>query len=56
MGKIKKAVALFLGQTDTGTTERHLHTVEPKLWAMARRLEAELGTPPRKSPLHKSVV
>ena len=49
MGKSKKAVAQFLGQTDTGATERYMHTVEPELWAVAQRLEAELGTLPEQA-------
>jgi len=46
MGKSKKAVALFLGQQDTGATERYMHAVEPELWAVAQHLEAELGAIP----------
>ena len=46
MGKSKKAVAQFLGQTDTGATERYMHAVEPELWAVAQRLEAELSALP----------
>jgi integrase len=43
LGKSKKAVAQFLGQTDTGATERYMHAAEPELWEVAQRLEAELG-------------
>ena len=46
MGKSKKAVAQFLGQTDTGATERYMHAAEPELWAVAQQLEAELGVLP----------
>jgi len=42
-GRSKKAVAKFLGQTDTGATERYMHTAEPELWEIAQRLEAEIG-------------
>jgi hypothetical protein len=46
MGKSKKAVAQFLGQMDTGATERYMHAAEPELWAVAQQLEAELGVIP----------
>jgi hypothetical protein len=46
LGKSKKAVAQFLGRTDTGATERYMHAVEPELWEVAQRLEAELGVIP----------
>ena len=43
MGKSKKAVAKFLGQSDTGATERYLHAADPELWEVAQRLENEIG-------------
>jgi integrase len=42
MGRSKKAVADFLGQTDTGATERYMHAAKPELWEVARRLEQEI--------------
>ncbi len=39
-------MAQFLGQTDTGATERYMHAAEPELWAVAQRLEAELSAIP----------
>lgn len=42
MGRSKKAVAQFLGQTDTGATERYMHSAQPELWEVAHRLEREV--------------
>jgi integrase len=47
MGRSKKAVAKFLGQADTGATERYMHAADPELWEVAQRLEAEIGGLPR---------
>lgn len=50
MGKSRKAVADFLGHTTTAVTERYMHALQPEMWEVARRIEAELadtsgGTP-----------
>jgi integrase len=47
-GGSKKAIARFLGHTNTGVTERYLHTIDAELWAVAARLEAAMValTPP----------
>jgi integrase len=45
MGKSKKAVAKFLGHSNTGATERYMHVLEPEMWEVARRLEAEMAQP-----------
>jgi len=37
------AVANYLGQADTGATERYLHALDSELWDVARHLEAELA-------------
>jgi integrase len=49
MGRSKKAVAQFLGQSDTGATERYMHAADPELWEVAQRLEAEIGELPREA-------
>jgi integrase len=38
-GGSKKAVARFLGHSDTGATERYMHAVDAELWAVAERLQ-----------------
>lgn len=43
MGKSRKAVASFLGQTSTGATERYMHALDPELWEIAAHLERELA-------------
>ncbi len=42
MGKSKKAVADFLGHSDTNVTERYMHALNPEIWAVARQLEKEM--------------
>lgn len=42
MGRSRKAVAAFLGQSSTGATERYLHAAEPEAWDIAARLEQAL--------------
>ena len=42
-GKVSVKGALKRRQMDTGATERYMHAVEPELWEVAQRLEAELG-------------
>lgn len=43
MGKNRKAVAAFLRHEDSGVTEIYLHAMQPEVWEIARRLEAEMG-------------
>ena len=52
MGRNKKAVANFLGQTDTGATECYMHAADPDLWEIAQRLEAEIGDLPAEAEQH----
>lgn len=43
MGLNRKAVAAFLRHEDSGVTEIYLHAMRPEVWAIARRLEEEMG-------------
>lgn len=43
MGKNKRAVAEYLGQSDTAATDRYMHFDNPELWEIAQRLEQELA-------------
>jgi integrase len=45
MGKSKKAVADFLGHSDTNVTERYMHALNPEIWEVAKRLEKEMDGP-----------
>lgn len=42
-GGSKKAIAKFLGHTNTGVTERYMHAVDSELWEVAERLQAEMA-------------
>jgi integrase len=43
MGKSKKAVANFLGHTNTAATERYLHVLDAEMWDVAKRREREMA-------------
>lgn len=40
-GRNKKAVAKFLGHSNTNVTDRYMHAADPELWEIARAMETE---------------
>jgi integrase len=42
-GRNKKAVAKFLGHSNTNVTDRYMHAADPELWEIAKAMEAEFA-------------